>query len=44
MHLVQREGEREPGHLETRKTIGDAIFYPRDVLSSKCLKCLVYFY
>lgn len=28
MHLVQGEGEREPGHLETRKTIGDAIFYP----------------
>lgn len=29
MHLVQREGEREPGHLETRKTIGDAIFLPQ---------------
>lgn len=27
MHLVQREGEREPGHLETRKTIGDTCHF-----------------
>ena len=44
MHLLQREGEREPRHLETRKTIGDAIFYPRNMLSMRAVNALNVWY